>query len=439
MPSLDGIKKLTSEEIDRSRKKILEIIGEHKPKIKHNEVIARAPVKMDSVANKEAKIQPKILIPQPIANSPKNLSPAKLDPALIAPKKAPDKKIIWENLRAAELKMERLQLAEENEFHLNQEKNKLLNSKKSPAIEVPIIKSAKKNNDNERSESDKKKEQEKIEKEIIAKKTAEEKSKKLNNRKINKENARRRRKAMIANFQKQLPVVFKKLFYFAVISAGVLLVLYFAAGVMLVKFNQDNPFFRKINSYIPIPVVISRIGVIDYYKYQQILAEESGNSNINSNIHRILIQNILLENFARSKGFGDQEIKKRSEDFISRLNKEVLKDDSINDVALKRIIKIKETADKNQSLAEVKKFSDDYSFGEYFKKDAVISRLGIDPSETLPNKISEIVYRPEGYYVFQVLEQFEDTYIINFVFIKGRSLNDYLNDEADKLKVWSFI
>jgi hypothetical protein len=102
-------------------------------------------------------------------------------------------------------------------------------------------------------------------------------------------------------------------FYMILLFTLLFMIFYLTFALILINFNLDNKLTRKISSYLPVPAIISNIGIIEYYDYRDVLKQGIDNLSAKQELIKRLIiknsvdKNIKVENFDE---FADEEIKK---------------------------------------------------------------------------------------------------------------------------------
>lgn len=94
-----------------------------------------------------------------------------------------------------------------------------------------------------------------------------------------------------AYYKKPHPAI-KILIFTFLISTYLFIIFYSAFALLLTRFNIDNKATRFIAGSLPVPALISRIGIVEYYDYEDLLH----NSNIPSDKLKLDLIKILVKN-----------------------------------------------------------------------------------------------------------------------------------------------
>jgi hypothetical protein len=482
MPNLDGIKKFDPEDVKRSRKVVLDTIGEEeenniaetvvRPKffksqkldaISHNNQGPKEPdvnidgkrrlLDMIRPAEKKSAVHssPPVQISKPVAKIDQ-ARPARPNPKLI-PVEDNSKKDLEKIEKEGEQKiqeMRRFQLEEERAFHEQLEadrvrriseerKRKEEEAKRQKEIQrIELQKKYEEDRIRKEKEAEQQKKQALLLREKREKEKEQKKKRKIDEKRLKKERRIGKRKKFFQDLRNKLKESVKLIVYSAISIITLSIIVYFSAAIMLIKLNMENPYTDLVSKYVPIPVIVSRIGNVNYSDYKKIASMKIGQDE-KKNIHRLLIQNLILRKLSSNFGYRMEDLNNLNENELSKLNSMILKDASINDVPLSRIKKVDELLRSGQSLTDIKKYADDYVFGSYMTEDQILSKFGISQVDLSIGKQSDIIYDTDGYYIYQVFEKVDEKFGVNYVYIKAKTLKTYLEEEADKLQVWSFI
>lgn len=224
-----------------------------------------------------------------------------------------------------------------------------------------------------------------------------------------------------------------------VVAIGFFLLLYAFFYVSVVKYNSDNSLVRKINSYLPLPVFLSRIGYLDYFDYQQIALNYADNTAFHNNLKNILFKNLAYKNLAVTAGFPPTFFAFAPIEQKNIINRMILNDKDINEVPYNRIQKIRSLLDQGRGFGDVKRYGDDYSFEERVISEQALIRFNQDIFSLQTSQISEIIKKDDGYYLVQMLEKAENHILVNYIYIKAKNLDEYLEDEANRSQSWLLL
>lgn len=290
------------------------------------------------------------------------------------------------------------------------------------------------------------------------KKEAEKKERKEERRKKNlllrrRKKKKRKREESLQNLNKLVKNLSRsgkeKLLYVFGKTAGIFLisfVLFFFSYAIFIffvlRFDFDNDLTRKIADYVFVPAFVSRDGVIDYFEYKDHFKKISleNNQNIHVEARLNFTKEFVYNNILKSHALEYQNYELLSEDEIEEIDKKMLADIQINQVAISRIKKIKEMINKRGDFAGIaSKFGDKTGsiiVNENNKHKFAYLNFISDLEE---GEISNLVVDNGGYYIFRVFEKSKDYLELNFVFVDGITLEEYVDEKVDGYKLWSFV
>jgi len=484
---VDGIKKIDSKNVSKYRKVVLDSIMKETERIEAEQGLKeQRSKKIDGIHfSKSLKLRDK-------GNTypdEKKLAPNfKEDEEAIEGEKEVDsegkikeeKEALAKRLREERMRREK----EENERRKTEEKkaNELrLKNKKEEEVRIQKEKEAAKKIEEEKVEKQKK-EQEKlrIKKEIELKKIQEEKMRKAEaeknkkekelrkqeeiekkkQEKIFKEKARKEnernkllqkkkraqeRAAKIekikGNFKNlkvflagKFKLYFKKCFVIFSLAVLITLLLYFLLIVFIINFKIDSPFTRYISKYFPIPALITEGNIVEYYEYQDqkksLSDQYESEDSLNMAVKILIMKKIIINNLANKYNVGT----------IDELKDNFIYDKSANQVAINRISKIREMIKTKDDFVRVAvKYGDDQGKLDYNSSDEAVSKFGEKVKDLEIGAISDVLVGEDGYYIVRRYEKDGSDFSISYVFVKAKTLDEYLSETISSSKVWSFV
>jgi len=393
---IDGIKKLSREEIIKARKLVLDEIKQSNPDAESGALPAKHPIMLDGLWRHQA--HPARL---------KQESPVKKEKESKA--LAPD--FVHDKIAREQLKKN----TSEKEKKERIEANKQVEEEKKEAARLSLAR--------EQALAARKQQLKILKKE---------KAKKIRQNIVKK----------IGLFSKELKANIKAAFlrslYWLMVALVLSILFYLIFLILILKFDLDNNLTRSISNYFPAPAIITKEGVVNYYEYKdfknQILkTTETGYDSIKL----LLAKKIVMDNLINKYRSSIPPSSSQSE-IEGILSEKIAADKEVNTVGLERIKKIKNLIDKNGDFVQTaNKFGDeqgllnisldnqdDYPFSEQVKK------LNI-------SEVSDIIITPQGYYIFKCYEKSATVSGLSYVFIKAKSLDEYLDEAAINLKMWS--
>src|SRR3989339_780044 len=204
-----------------------------------------------------------------------------------------------------------------------------------------------------------------------------------------KKKAAKKREALIKKYKSKIKSLFKylhlrtfkttkKVIYFCLFFFVVILILYFIFVSVILKFDIDNVLSRFVADFIPVPALATSDGIIEYYKYKD-----------------------LKDNFKNTE--GETDIDKKIQSLIVR------------EIAINNLIK---------------RYG--VSFSDFENHDKLMEDLEV-------NEISEVIFSGDGYYIFRCYYKTEEETTLNYVFVKSKTLDDYLSEYIKNYKLLSFV
>jgi hypothetical protein len=395
--NIDGIKKLSEKELKKSRKIVLDYIGEEDKMNKKKEsgpikeklrtidgikVKGNKKTKKNKTKTAEKVFKNKDFFDE-LKNSQNNDNKDKKDikSKLPVTKRKPIKK--RKTAKSKELKEKTIKFKKEEKISQNKKRN-VNKKKKTKSKRKKISKRNKKNI-----------------KKIF-----------LDNLKYFKNN--------LYDFLKELSF---KNFSSSLISSSLflassLLLLYLIFSLLVLRFNLKFSFIEKASSYIPVPAIISKEGIIMYKEYDK-------NKDFLS-YSEIIILNKLIEKYDLGidleGGYGLEH-----KEFIEE---KIIDDQEINRVAFMRIKEVEKAIKDNINFDNIKSIGDeggvlDNSSLESFREFIENLKSG---------EVSGVVRIPEGNYFFKKVG---NTY--HYVNINNISLEEYLRKQQEKIKLFFLV
>ena len=226
-------------------------------------------------------------------------------------------------------------------------------------------------------------------------------------------------------------VVRKAVLYFFIFLLATL-ASYLVLVLAIVKLKLDNPVLRSVSNYILIPAIITRDGPIDFYGYQDI---KSNLKLTDQETEQEIIKNIILSNLYKKFKLPDNGLIG-----LDELKKDVAYDGDINQAPLERIKKIKELIKNDKDFIGISAKYGDESGRISINKDNSNQYDFYDNVKQLKSDaISDIIYTPEGYYIFKNTSQKDEVLDLIYVFVRTKNLNTYLEEKIKNYKYYSLV
>jgi len=222
----------------------------------------------------------------------------------------------------------------------------------------------------------------------------------------------------------------KALAYFAFFIA-VAFCCYLFFILTIIKFKPDNAALRYVARYIMIPAIITEDGIIEFYQYQ----DEIKKINLaGSEADKMIVAKLIIISLYERLNlpFGKS---------LADLSKSIAYDEEINKAPLERVRKIRELINSQKDFDTVaskygdeqgrKVFSNDKNDdSDNFKEDLKSLKLG---------EVSEVIYRPDGYYIFKCLGINDNNKEFSYVIIRPKTLQKYLEETLKNYSYSSLV
>lgn len=463
--SLDGIKKLNPEEIKKYRKIVLNYIGEKEPAdaegqkdLNPRAVSSR---KVDGLNLNKASLEPKNQAARklfagnaasidvggntlaPSLTDKKRRVSAETDAAEVLRRQEAIKRQTEERkmVKAEEiknrLKMEQAEKARQEKARLEkadirQEKIRLEESRR--AAEVKKWEEKLKLEELERAERRRIKENmrlDKIKRQQEIKRLEQEMKKAKQLAEERKKNQQlKARKKFWRNFRLKTKefysVIIRNIFYIISFSIFGLAIVYVIFCLAVLRFKIDNDIINYFLKYVPVPAVISNQGVIGYKDYKIM---ENKNFSSLAEKKNYLAKLIILSNLRKKYSYPGGAV---DYDLASMY----VADSDYNQVGLSRINKINELLKGGSAIEQLGKYADEYNDGAYYDAEGAIEKFGREVSSLAVGQVSNMIYRPDGYYIIKRIDDINGQIGVKYLFIKAQTLDQYVNKKLGEIKVF---
>jgi len=459
--SLDGIKKLSGEELAKARKIVLDSIGETDKKEERKTLRSLIPPLRDRdrqaqggeknfslpgrkmldgiSSNPVRSASKKVVITKNEALKGKEASVISAPPAplLRRPRPVAFKRSLANGIA-------RIGEAARGEEGFRKQENKKARKQENKAEEEMRIKEERKRKEMEAQKKAEAKIRVEKEKEKIRIKKQKEKTRQK--RKNQRRQARKRwlfemkRKlsGLLGGFGRSFRLAGKIIAFSALFLVVLAILFYLIFASLLLKFNLDNQASRQIASFMPVPAVITKIGFIEYYSYQNIMSELkkelTNRSELEQAARAVFIEKISLAKLARK--YNISLIAREQEEVEKEINERLAVDKEANRVSYSRINKIKELVEASQADGQAsesfEKIGEKYGDEQgYVSQDNEFLQLTEEVRQLEASEISEIIITNRGYYIIK-----KEDKRLKYIFVKSVTLDGYLNKMLNELKVW---
>ncbi len=226
------------------------------------------------------------------------------------------------------------------------------------------------------------------------------------------------------------------------LSLVVIIFCYSCFAILLLKFNLDTPSLRSLASYVPVPAIIDKSGIIEFYDYKDLkddFIQSAAAIQDPRSFQAYLVQKMVYSDLLRKYNLSDQRL--TEDEVIKKLEKNLIYDNEINQVGISRIRKIKQLVDGGESFLKIaNKYGDQQGSVTLNRgSDNLFLDFKTDLLKLSENEMSRIEYAADGYYIFFCTGKNEDSVDLNYVFIRGMEYGSYLQEAIKKYTVWSFV
>lgn len=266
---------------------------------------------------------------------------------------------------------------------------------------------------------------------------------------------------------------------------------YFIFSFILFNFYPDRPVARRLAGAVPVPAIISTVGLVEFYDYldvkkeieyqlsafenkkisQNVLAEIAKNMTVKEKLAGKLAgrYGLVVEEREVEEAFkqilklnlsgrelettmqkvmgpyyhlGQERFKERvirPKILLSKLATAIVRDKNLNARAWSKISEADARLKAGEEPGQFKA-PDGYQASGllYYSSSEIVKKFGAGVTGLKAGEISEVIINPEGYYLVKVQEITDDLYGIDYVFVKARTLDEYLSEEFKKVKIINF-
>jgi len=234
------------------------------------------------------------------------------------------------------------------------------------------------------------------------------------------------------NFKIKLSGIFiavKKNFVYGLL----LLIIFSAIGYLafclaILRFNTAGGLADKLTRYVPVPAVLSSYGFINYSDFKN-LADKNYYARTLADKKKSLAEWIVIRNLKRKYNLPlDATAEGLALKFAA--------DEDINRVGLSRIKKISQLLADGGDLASLSKYADEYNAAAYYGPSQAVEKFGQEVL-TLPiGETSGVIYRGDGYYLVVRVNDQNNQFGFKYVFVSAQTLDQYLNEKLVEAKVF---
>lgn len=227
-------------------------------------------------------------------------------------------------------------------------------------------------------------------------------------------------KAIFSFTTARLKITLEKFSFISLMSILVLSIIYLSLFFLIVSYKIDNSFFRFLNAGLPVPAIIVDNRLVDFYDYVDMKNKLNGDSE---GAKRELIKKVITKNFLQGYGSSD-----------------VVANKTVNSAALNRIKKIKILIDKDGDFDQIAgKYGDRRELINLENNDFAKYEYG-DKLKTLNvNEVSDVVIASDGYYIFKCFKKDNNYTSIGYIFVQAKNFDQYVEETAKNIYFVSFV
>ncbi len=432
--NVDGIKKIDRGELKQKRKVVLDYIGEELEAANRASAPAPRSRNMDGILK---KIKKKVIAP----SSPKvsrtvdnNFIKDQKDQLMrevgIEPEvQAGAPKTVQRPVSAIVKRAEEIQKNNEEIKRVSRVPKKVNEDK----LRQKRINDEKEKKRQEKLEREKW-ELEKREKEELQRKAEEKKEKQRKTRKKKAKKAKIKFFKLIVYILERGKKMYANILYYIIVVILSVVLLYLLFALLLLKFNMDNGASRAISSYVPVPALVTKHGTMNYYEYRD-LQNKLSNGEDEEEVHLAILKNMILDKLAEKYGVTG----KTYEELEGLLSDKIIYDSEINIVAIKRMDNIQKLiAEKNDFVQVAQKYGQTGKV-DFDSASEAADEYGDKIVDLKVGEVSSVIVTKDGYYIFRRFENKGVAFALSYVFIPGKTLDEYVGEILGDIKIWSLV
>ena len=239
--------------------------------------------------------------------------------------------------------------------------------------------------------------------------------------------------------------------YVTLILIIVIILGYCAFSIALLNFHLDNNTARIISRYMPAPALITAKGAVEYYHYKDTENEiknyyfnKTGlipdKIELSKKTEEKLVKELLIKQLARKYNLQNKDKKIIPQSLKEKVAGKIAFDQEINQDGLFKIRKIQSVANKKENFNQVARtYGDESSPGAYYSINDAAAKFGPSAVNLAVGQISDIITTNSGYYLVECYGRRDDLLGLKYVFVKCKTLGQYLDEEIIKTKVWNLV
>jgi parvulin-like peptidyl-prolyl isomerase len=231
-------------------------------------------------------------------------------------------------------------------------------------------------------------------------------------------------------FQKiltNIKIIFQKIVFILIASVLIGGIVYFLLFLLFIYEAGNNQFGRFAERYLPVPAMIIGDKFVDFYTYYK-FKNQFGEDEIG--VKKELIRAVLLERFF---------VKYQTRDRLL-INKAVFNDSDANKASLGRIKKIKSLIGTGENFDQVAgKYSDKRGSIDLLDEDFFKYEYGEEIKKLTVGDVSDIITADGGYYIFKGYKKDDSLSGFSYLFVKAKNFDEYIDELVRSVYFVSFV
>jgi len=235
-------------------------------------------------------------------------------------------------------------------------------------------------------------------------------------------------------------VSLKKVFYILVLLILAGLTLYSLAVLAVTQIRPSSGPAYKMSQYLPIPALLAEDGIMEYHDYIDMRSSFLASGHSPEQAQK-LVQTNFAKQMAVNRLLNDYELLEGDDDFTTKeLRRVVVSDQSINLVANSRIKKIKEMVkEQNDFVMIANTYGDEQ--GQLTLSASTTDQVvgGEQLLDLEKGQVSDVIVGQEGYYMYRCFGRQDESLDLGYVFVEAKTLEDYIEEYIKGCVVWSLV
>lgn len=235
----------------------------------------------------------------------------------------------------------------------------------------------------------------------------------------------------LKSLEQRINIATRDALYFFGVFFIIILIIYSTFVLITINFNIDNNLFRKASEHVLIPAIITKNGVIDFYQYKDFNQSMGTDADLSNTA---IIKKMIMNDLLKRLKIGDPNISKE------QIAKKMIYDEGVNKAPLERVRKIKQMIKNGEDFISTSaKYGDRSGQVTVVNENLNIYTYGKEAFSLKQGEISNIIYKPDGYYILKCINKNEISQDISYVFIKAKDLDSYIDESLKNFQYYSLV